>query len=123
MAAARLVFVDESGAPTQMPSLQRDAVVILDHLATHKVAGVRAAIAATGARLAYLPPYSPDFNPIENLWSKVKPRVKRRAPRTARQLFSAAGAAFATVPPKTATASFDTPVTLRDLQNRSNLPT
>jgi transposase len=83
-----------------VPSLQRDDVVIMDNLATHKVAGVREAITAAGARLEYLPPYSPDFNPIENLWSKVKQGVKSRAPRTARQLFSAAGAAFATVTPE-----------------------
>ena len=157
MPAARLVFVDESGANTQMtrrygrspvgqrlvcsvphghyqtttliaavrlqgpqapwlfagpidgelflawvkqglvPVLQRDDVVILDNLATHKVAGVRAAIEFAGARLEYLPPYSPDLNPIENLWSKVKQGLKNRAPRTARQLFKAAGAVFDTV--------------------------
>jgi transposase len=79
-----------------VPGLQRDDVVILDNLATHKVAGVREAIESAGARLVYLPPYWPDFNPIENLWSKVKAGLKSRAPRTARQLFKAAGAAFAT---------------------------
>jgi transposase len=77
-----------------VPGLQRDDVVIMDNLSTHKVAGVQAAIAAAGARLEYLPPYSPDFNPIENLWSKVKQELKRQAPRNARQLFKAAGAAF-----------------------------
>lgn len=50
-----------------VPVLQRDDVVILDNLATHKVAGVQAAIEAAGARLECLPPYSPDFNPTENL--------------------------------------------------------
>jgi transposase len=83
-----------------VPGLQRGDVVILDNLATHKVAGVREAIEGVGARLEYLPPYSPDFNPIENLWSKVKQELKRRAPRTARQLFTAAGAAFATITPE-----------------------
>ena len=152
MAAAHLVFVDESGASTQMtrrygrspvgrrlvspvpqghyqtttmiaavrlkgpqapwlfegamdgelflawvkqglaPVLQPEDVVILDNLSTHKVAGVQAAIEATGAKLEYLPPYSPDFNPIENLWSKVKQGMKSRNPRNARQLFKAAGA-------------------------------
>ncbi len=82
-----------------VPGLQRDDVVILDNLATHKVAGVREAIESAGARLEYLPPYSPDFNPIENMWSKIKQGMKSRAPRTARQLFKAAGAAFATVTP------------------------
>jgi transposase len=83
-----------------VPVLQPDDVVILDNLSTHKVAGVQEAIAAAGARLEYLPPYSPDFNPIENLWSKVKQGLKSREPRTARQLFKAAGAAFATVTPE-----------------------
>jgi transposase len=82
-----------------VPVLQRDDVVILDNLATHKVAGVQEAIVDTGARLEYLPPYSPDFNPIENLWSKVKQGLKSREPRTARQLFKAAGAAFAMISP------------------------
>jgi transposase len=80
-----------------VPVLQQDDVVILDNLSTHKVAGVQEAIAAAGARLEYLPPYSPDFNPIENLWSKVKAGLKSRGPRTARQLYKAAGAAFDTV--------------------------
>jgi transposase len=82
-----------------VPVLQRDDVVILDNLATHKVAGVKEALEAAGARLEYLPPYSPDFNPIENLWSKVKQALKSRSPRNARQLVKAAGAAFATVTP------------------------
>ena len=80
-----------------VPVLRRDDVVILDNLSTHKVAGVQTAIESAGARLEYLPPYSPDFNPIENLWSKVKQGLKSREPRTARQRFQAAGAAFNTV--------------------------
>jgi transposase len=83
-----------------VPLLQPDDVVVLDNLATHKVAGVREAIEAAGARLEYLPPYSPDFNPIEPMWSKVKQRLKSREPRTARQLMKAAGAAFGTVTPE-----------------------
>ena len=83
-----------------VPCLQRDDVVVMDNLATHKVAGVREAITGARARLEYLPPYSPDFNPIEHLWSKVKQGLKSRAPRTASQLGKAAGAAFATVTPE-----------------------
>jgi transposase len=83
-----------------VPCLKRGDVVIMDNLSTHKVAGVREAIEEAGARLEYLPPYSPDFNPIENLWSKVKQGLKSRAPRTPRQLVNAAKAAFATVTPK-----------------------
>jgi transposase len=81
------------------PLLQPNDVVILDNLSTHKVAGVEEAIVAAGARLEYLPPYSPDFNPIENLWSKVKQGMKSQNPRNARQLLKAAGAAFATITP------------------------
>ena len=79
--------------------LQPNDVVVMDNLATHKVAGVREAIEGAGARLEYLPPYSPDFNPIEPMWSKVKQGLKRREPRNARQLHKAAGAAFAAVTP------------------------
>ena len=83
-----------------VPGRQRGDVVIMDNLATHKVAGVREAIAAAGARREYRPPYAPDCNPIENLWSKVKQGLKSRAPRTARQLFKAVGAAFNTITPE-----------------------
>ena len=79
------------------PCLQRDDMVILDNLATHKVAGVRQAIEAVGARLLYLPPYSPDFNPIENLWSKIKSILRRLAPRTADELLQAVALAFAAI--------------------------
>lgn len=82
------------------PTLHPGDVVILDNLATHKVAGVKEAIEAAGARLEPLPPYSPDLNPIENMWSKVKQGLKSRAPRTLEQLAKAAAAAFATVTPE-----------------------
>lgn len=82
-----------------VPGLHRGDVVILDNLATHKVAGVREAIEAAGARLEYLPPYSPDFNPIEPMWSKVKQELKSQEPRNARQLLKATGVAFAAVTP------------------------
>ena len=79
------------------PVLNCGDIVVLDNLATHKVAGVKEAIEAVGARVEYLPPYSPDFNPIENLWSKVKQFLKSRSPRTLRQLCNAAGPAFAAI--------------------------
>lgn len=79
------------------PCLRRADVVVLDNLATHKVAGVREAVEGAGARLEYLPPYSPDFNPIEPMWSKVKQSMKSREPRNSRQLLKAARAVFATV--------------------------
>jgi transposase len=61
------------------------------------VAGVREAIEAVGARLLYLPPYSPDFNPIENMWSKIKQALCSLSPRTQTELLVAAGLAFDTI--------------------------
>lgn len=80
-----------------VPTLQPEDLVIMDNLATHKVAGVRAAIESAGARLLYLPPYSPDFNPIENLWSKVKHILRNLAPRTDAELLQAAALAFTAI--------------------------
>jgi transposase len=77
-----------------VPVLQKHDLVILDNLATHKVAGVAQAIETVGARLLYLPPYSPDFNPIEPMWSKVKQILRSAAPRTQNQLLKAARNAF-----------------------------
>jgi transposase len=79
------------------PTLQQGETVIMDNLATHKVAGVREAIEAVGAQLEYLPPYSPDYNPIENMWSKVKQVLKSAQPRTWRQLRKATEAGFAAI--------------------------
>jgi transposase len=76
------------------PTLRPGDVVILDNLATHKIRGVREAIEAVGARLLYLPPYSPDFNPIEPMWSKVKQILRSKAPRTEDELLGAAKIAF-----------------------------
>ena len=77
--------------------LQAGDLVIMDNLATHKVAGVREAIEAVGARLLYLPPYSPDFNPIENMWSKIKQTLRSLSPRNQSELLAAAGLAFDTI--------------------------
>jgi transposase len=76
------------------PTLQKGDTVIMDNLATHKVHGVAGAIAGAGARLLYLPPYSPDFNPIENMWAKVKQILRSKAPRTEPELILAAKIAF-----------------------------
>jgi len=76
------------------PALRPGEVVILDNLATHKIQGVREAIEAVDARLLYLPPYSPDFNPIEPMWSKIKQILRSHAPRTDEQLLRAAQTAF-----------------------------
>ena len=63
------------------PSLSPGDVVVLDNLAPHKHPQVQALVAARGARVVHLPPYSPDFNPIENMWSKVKAYVRKHRPR------------------------------------------
>ena len=81
------------------PTLQADDLVIMDNSAMHKVAGMREAIESVGARLRYLPPYSPDFNPIENMWSKIKQRLRSLAPRTGGELLEAAADAFESVSP------------------------
>ncbi|MGH9536141.1 MAG: IS630 family transposase [Terriglobales bacterium] len=64
------------------PRLQAGDVVVLDNLSAHKVAGVREIIQARGARLLYLPPYSPDLNPIEKAWSKLKALLRTAKART-----------------------------------------
>jgi transposase len=73
-----VTYVEQCLAPT----LDRRDVVIMDNLAAHKVAGVRDAIEAVGATLRYLPPYSPDFNPIEQSFSKLKADLRKAAERT-----------------------------------------
>ncbi len=72
-------------------------VVIMDNLSSHKAAGIAEAVAAAGARVLYLPPYSPDFNPIENLWSKVKQFLRTQEPRSFDALCNATGKALDTV--------------------------
>jgi len=65
-----------------VPSLRPGEVVVMDNLASHKVKGVREAIEAAGCDLWFLPPYSPDLNPIEKLWSKVKAWLRRVSAKT-----------------------------------------
>jgi transposase len=74
-----------------VPTLRAGDIVIMDNLASHKKAGVRAAIEAVGASLLYLPPYSPDFNPIENAFSKFKWLLKSCAERTVAALWKRCG--------------------------------
>ena len=71
------------------PRLWPGAVVVMDNLPAHKVEGVRQAIEAVGARLLYLSPYSPDFNPIEQLWSKLKGYLRSVEARTTEALHQA----------------------------------
>ncbi len=76
------------------PSLRPGQVVILDNLSAHKSEGVRTAVEAVGARLLFLPPYSPDFNPIELAFAKVKERLRAAAERSPAGLFAATAAAI-----------------------------
>lgn len=71
------------------PELRPGDVVVLDKLNAHKTERVRELIEATGARLMYLPGYSPDFNPIEHAWSKLKSLLRTAGARTVRKLYRA----------------------------------
>lgn len=64
------------------PQLKTGDIVLMDNLPSHKVSGVAEAIRSVGAELVYLPPYSPDKNPIEMVFSKVKNEIRKQAPRT-----------------------------------------
>jgi transposase len=82
------------------PELNPGDVVVMDNLSSHKGAGVREAIEAAGAELLYLPPYSPDFNPIENAFAKLKALLRKAAERTVRGLWAAIGTAAAAFSPQ-----------------------
>ena len=82
-----LAYVEQFLAPTLSPG----DVVVLDNLSSHKVSGVREAIEACGATLLYLPPYSPDLNPIELVFSKLKRLLREAAERTVEALWKTIG--------------------------------
>jgi transposase len=81
------------------PQLRVGDVVVMDNLSPHKAPGVREAIESAGATLRYLPPYSPDYNPIENMWSKVKGALRSIGARSIDSLHDAIAAAVGTVTP------------------------
>ena len=80
-----LAYVQQVLAPTLKPG----DVVIMDNLAAHKSTTVQNAIEAVGARLLFLPPYSPDLNPIENAFAKLKALLRKAAARSIEQLWDA----------------------------------
>ena len=82
-----------------LPVLNKDDIVVMDNLSSHKVSGIAEMIEAVGAKIWYLPPYSPDLNPIEQMWSKVKSILRSFARRTKRSLVSGIGKALARVTP------------------------
>jgi len=71
------------------PTLREGDIVVMDNLSSHKVAGVKAAIEKVGASLRYLPPYSPDLNPIEQAFAKLKSLLRKAAARTLEALIDA----------------------------------
>lgn len=81
------------------PAIGPGSVVVLDNLAAHKVAGVREAIAAVGATIMYLPPYSPDLNPIEQAFAKLKTLLRRARNRTRDDLWACIGELMARFDP------------------------
>ena len=83
-----------------VPELKPDDIVIMDNLPAHKIEGVREAIEAAGASLIYLPPYSPDLNPIEKAFSKVKAILRKAAARTLDELHAAIAHALAAFTPQ-----------------------
>jgi len=83
--AAFLAYVEQVLVPTLRPG----DLVIMDNLPAHKRRGARTMIEAVGARLRYLPPYSPDFNPIENAFAKLKALLRKTAARTLDDLWDA----------------------------------
>jgi transposase len=80
-----------------VPTLRPGNIVIMDNLSTHKISGVRERIEAVGARLVYLPPYSPDLSPIELCWSKIKRMIRKKAPRTFEELKEVTSEAFKSI--------------------------
>ena len=93
--AAFRAYVEQVLVPTLSPG----DIVVMDNLSAHRSAAVRDAIQSAGAELRFLPPYSPDLNPIEMAFSKFKAFLKRRAARTVTQLDEAIAQAVSTYTP------------------------
>jgi transposase len=87
------VYVSRVLAPTLRPG----DIVVMDNLSAHKVVGIDTAIARTGAKLVYLPPYSPDWSPIEPCWSAIKTRLRGMKARTRQALDQALAKIVTTV--------------------------
>jgi transposase len=88
------------------PTLRPGDLVIMDNLSPHKSEPTLQLIAAAGAEAIFLPAYSPDFNPIEKMWSKIKAHLRSAEARTPDDLTAAIGAALAQVTPKDALGWF-----------------
>jgi transposase len=102
--AVFLAFVEQVLAPALRE--RPGTVVVLDNLAAHKAEVVQAALDAAGLGHRYLPPYSPDLNPIEQAWSKLKARLQAEGARSPEALETALGPALATISPQDAQGWF-----------------
>jgi transposase len=91
-----LAYVEQFLAPTLAPG----EIVVMDNLSSHKVKGVREAIEAAGASLSYLPPYSPDLNPIEQVFAKLKALLRKAAERSIDALWNTIGSILDHFPPQ-----------------------
>jgi len=100
--SAFLAYVEQVLAPTLTPG----DIVVMDNLPAHKPTAVRRAIEAAGAELRFLPPYSPDFNPIEMAFAKLKSALKKTAARTRDDLWDAIANAIDTFTPTECTNYF-----------------
>jgi len=94
--ASFLAYVEQILAPT----LRKGDTVFMDNLRTHKIDGVRQALEAVGAKVRYLPAYSPDFNPIEMAFSKLKTALRKGAARTVTTLMRLIGKLIKTFAPE-----------------------
>lgn len=82
-----------------VPALARGTIVVMDNLGAHHAPAVGRILAAAGVELRYLPPYSPDLNPIEQMWAKVKASLRKAKARTREELYVAIGEALDAVTP------------------------
>jgi transposase len=101
-----LTYLDE----VLCPRLRPGQVVVMDNLSAHKVQGVRERIEQTGASVLYLPPYSPDLNPIEKAWAKLKQALRASQARTVHALDQAIATLLPTLTPHDAKAWFRLPL-------------
>lgn len=97
-----LLYVEKVLAPTLKPG----DIVVMDNLGSHRGKAIRAAIRAAGAKLFFLPKYSPDMNPIEQLFSKLKHWLRKAARRTADGVCSAIGNTLGTISPAECSSYF-----------------
>jgi transposase len=103
--AVFLAFLDEVLLP-KLQTARPDAVLLMDNLAAHKTPAVRALLDASGFGYRYLPSYSPDLNPIEPSWAKIKGKLRQAAARTADALHKALGPALEAITAKDAQGYF-----------------